>query len=338
MNRLATHMRIANLSVSNEEIREREQAISTLLTAWKSLDQPGQLIDKAADIASCLHGDGTPSVLLGQEVEAAIQVNGPAYVYMERPLDVGVCAALVAMDMVSALEDRTGTSPLDLFAAALWSALAYQAPLVEIRREALRGELLSACRDRCISAANAARERYDVDEFDEDETYEDIDAVKDVACSAVASLKQNALLDREELNFLWWVLLQRSRLLNKPLEKIAEPVRLLACAIEGATYLTALPAEAHRDMVLRTLDADPKLNHKGLLKAIGSDREALAVAYSAANIVTRLPTVFPVLHSLSADISGNEGIATVRSSSEWAMRTFLEAAIVKLYHSSTVVS
>ncbi|WP_407714696.1 GTPase-associated system all-helical protein GASH [Comamonas testosteroni] len=334
MNKLATHMRIAALNVSNEEVREREQAIESLFSAWQSLDDAGQLIAKAADIANCLHGNGMPSAQLGEEVEAAIQVNGPAYVYAERPLDVGVCAALVALQMVTTDDERTGASTRDLFAATLWSALAYQAPLGEGRRETLRSELLEACRERCVAAANAARERHDIDEFDDAKTYDGIGAVKDVASAAIASLKKNALLDREELNFLWWVQLQRSRLLKKQFVQISEPVRLVACAIEGAKYLAALPAEVHRELVLRNLDADIKLDHEALLEEFGADCGTLNATFGAVDIVQQMPTAFPVLYSLGNGVPESDCSKVPRPSSEWAMRTLLEAAIVELYRSS----
>lgn len=344
MNKLAVHMRIANLNVSDDEVRTRALAIQTLLTAWRELDVLGALIKKAGEIAHSLHGNGMPLVELGLEVESAIQKHAPAYVYTERPLDVGICAALAAFEMISSDDEQTDTSSRDMFAATLWSALGYLPPLGETRRDTLRIELLDACRSRCAEAADSAREREEVDDLDEvedgeEEADEDIEEFKRVAGQAIASLKRNAVLDREELNFLWWVQLHRSRLLKKQLAQIPEEVRLVACALEGAKQLKALPAEVHRDLVLRTLDADPHLDHEQLLDAIGTDREALNSAYGAVDIIRQVPSAFPLLNSLRGmDKLAGDGAKLSRPSSEWATRALLEAAVVQLYQSSLVDS
>ncbi|MES2975661.1 MAG: GTPase-associated system all-helical protein GASH [Pseudomonadota bacterium] len=344
MSKVALHMRIANLNVTNEEVVSRMEAVTSLATAWLQLDDLDLLIAKANEIAVALNGDGTPSAALAAEIEAAIQKQAPAYVYSERPLDVSICAGVAALNVVT-FDEPPEKVTRDIFAAILWSALAYQPALEDARREALRVELLDACRKQCADAAESAREREDVEEFndltsddEEEEAEVDLEEVKRVAASAISSLNRNAVLDREELNFLWWAQLNRSRLLKKPLAGIPEPVRLVACAIEGAQYLTALPAEVHRDLVLRTLDADPNLNHEAMLKKFGTDREALNGVFGEIEIVKRFPTAFPLLHSLRTGEASEDGAKVVRSSSEWASRALLEGAIVRLYLSELVES
>jgi hypothetical protein len=336
MSRLAVHMRIANVEPTNDEVTSRQQAITALTLTWRSLDDLGDIVLKANRIAIALGSDGNPAPELGEEVQSAIQQTAPAYLYEERPLDVGICAGLSALTLVTedAGEDYAGMSHRDIFSAVLWSALSYQPELEEPRREALRAELRDACSKRCADAAEAARCRVEVEEFDAVDTLEEeetLDDVRHTAASAIAALKHNATLDREELNFLWWALLNRSRLLKRPLSGIPEPVRLVACAIEGAQYLTALPAEVHRDLALRTLDADPTLTHEALLKKVGADRAALNEVFGEVEIVAQAPEAFPVLHSLKVAKASLWGAAISRSSSEWASRVLLEAAIAQLY-------
>ena len=344
MSRVAVHMRIANLNVTNEEVVSRQQAVSALVANWKRLGNQNELAAKANEIAAALSGDGIPPAALGEEVEQAIQKSAPAYICGERPLDVGICAALAALALVAYGDEQSRTSAHDMFAAILWSALAYQPVLGDARREALRVELRDACRKRCVDAAESTREREDVEEFDETSSDAEEDAaegileVKRAAADAIGSLKRNAILDREELNFLWWAQLNRNRLLKKPLAVIPEPVRLVACAIEGAQYLNAFPAEVHRELVLRTLDADPKFNHEGLLKQIGADREALNGVFGEVEIVGRLPEAFPLLYSLRAGEASEAGATVVRSSSEWALRALHEGAIARLYLSESAES
>lgn len=339
MSKVAVHIRIANLNPTDDEVISRKQAISILTAAWRDFADLGSAIEKASEIAGALGGNGQPTAKLGEEVERTIQNAAPAYLYRERPLDVGVCAGLTALTLVAAEDEKTGKSVVDVFAATLWSALSYQPKLEDARREALREELMEACRKRCSETAEAGREREDVDEFgqaDEEEEGEGegedniVNEVKEAASNAISSLKRNAILDREELNFLWWALLNRSRLLNRLQSAIQEPVRLVASAIEGAQYLSALPSEVHRDLVLRTLDVDPSFTHEGLLKKIGADREQLDI-YGEVGIVDLAPGAFPMLHSLKVGKATRDGSAVSRPSSEWASRALLEAAIAQLY-------
>lgn len=52
--------------------------------------------------------------------------------------------------------------------------------------------------------------------------------------ATIEALRRNAVLDREELDFLWWVQLNRSRLLKRPIDGMAEPLRRVASGIEAA--------------------------------------------------------------------------------------------------------
>ena len=89
MSRVAVHMRIANLNVTNEEVVSRQQAVSALVANWKRLGNQNELAAKANEIAAALSGDGIPPAALGEEVEQAIQKSAPAYICGDRPLDVG---------------------------------------------------------------------------------------------------------------------------------------------------------------------------------------------------------------------------------------------------------
>lgn len=334
MNNLAAHMRISSATVNDDEMASRQSAITSLATVWKKDKCASSIVSKATAVAEALGGDGAPSPDLGNEVQLAIQKRSPSFLYEERLLDVGICAG---MSMISILDNNPSTSEwttTDIYAVALWSALSYQPALVAERREKLRSEVLDAAFDWCTTAANKARDRVDVpDPLDVEIIIHDGDGVshnfKEAISKTIEALRRNAALDREELDFLWWAQLDRSRLLDKQFSAIAEPTRIVAAGIEGAKMLRRLPCEVHREIVLRTLDKNPELDLAEMLAVIGDDREKLSASLIKANVVAH-PTVFPFLHALVCGEVDKIGASQKRNVSEWGERALLEAGLARL--------
>jgi hypothetical protein len=334
MNAIANFMRVTSLQVTNEDVDTRTAAVADLVSAWGKLKDTETIISKAASISEALGGTGMPSATFGLEIEKAVQVHASAFLYSERPLEVGIAAGAAAIDLVSTEPGGTGWTVADILATALWLALSFQPPLEDPKREALRISVLDAARVRSIRGAEAARQRVAVSDFGEftltaGEEPKATASFKKATLATIDALRRNAALDREELDFLWWSQLGRSRLLNRPLTEIEEPVRLVAAGIEAAGYLRRFPCEVHRDVVLRTVNEDPELDQPALLKAVGERRAALS-ASNTDGLVTRVPRVFPLLHSFVAGTASAEGAIVKRRSSEWAARALLEAALVKL--------
>lgn len=334
MSNLAVHMRIASLQVSNEDVNTRQAAISELVEAWGKLKPFANIVVKAAEIAHALSGDGTAIATLGGEVERSIQNHASAFLYSERPLEVGICSGMAAIDLMSPTPGESGWTVPDVIAAVLWSALGFQTPLEDGKREALRIEVLEAARSRTLKASELSRQRSDVSDFGEltiavDAEVKATSNFKKATNATITALRRNAALDREELDFLWWVQLGRSRLLNRPLASINEPVRLVAAGIEAAGHLRRLPCEVHRDVVLRTLDANPKLVLADLIAAVGDDRDALGSRYGS-GIVAQAPAVFPLLHALATGSTSADGAKVPRTSGDWGTRALLEAGLAQM--------
>jgi hypothetical protein len=212
-------------------------ASGRLKTAWGKIRDVDAIIAKAADIAHALGGDGTPTAALGEEVQTAMQKKASAFLYADRPLDVGIVAGVATSELLSGTPDQSGWLIVDVWAAALWSALGFQPALVDEKREALRTAVLEKARTRSIAGAEAARTRLVVPDFGavalaagaEAELGE---AIKAATAPTIEALRRNSALDREELDFLWWAQLHRSRLLNRPLASISpQPKRGTSSAL-----------------------------------------------------------------------------------------------------------
>jgi len=334
MENIALHMRISSVTVSDDDVNSRSSAATSLATSWGKETTISKLLSKAADIAEALNGDGNPSSVLGEEVQKAIQKKSSSYLYEERPLDVSICAGMAMVSILSAAPGSTGYSTSDVYAAALWTALAYQPVLQADRREKLRREVLDAAIKWSATSAERARERTDVPDpstvnIAVGEEGVATHNIADAMAKTVEALRRNAALDREELDFLWWAQLGRSRLLNRQLSVIAEPTRIVAAGIEGARMLRRLPCEVHREIVLRTLTQDQELDLPELLTAIGDDRELLGANFIEGKVADH-PTVFPLLHALATGEADGLGASVKRPVSEWGERALLEAGFAKL--------
>lgn len=335
MDNFAVHMRVSGVSISDDDVNSRRAAATSLAAKWAKVNTISAIISKVADIAEALGGDGNPSPELGAEIQSAIQKKSSSFLYEERVLEVGVCAG---MAMVSIFDDTPSTSGWlikDIYAAALWSALAYQPILEAERRENLRREVLRDAECWSVESAEKARNRKIVS--DPAELAITIDAnnvatsnFKAVIIDSIEVLRRNAALDREELDFLWWAQLGRSRLLNRQLSDIVEPTRIIAAGVEGAKMLRRLPCEVHSEIVLRTLEQDPELNLKEILSAIGDDVSVLAQPFIGHDSVAKHPSIFPLLHALTTGETEQSGADVKRHVSEWGKRALLEASFANL--------
>lgn len=334
MSTLANFMRITDLEVSDHDVDARKAAIATLKSAWGKGGTFETILTKAAAVADALGGIGQPSEALGEEVQAAAQKKASSFLYSERPLEVGIVAGLASIAVVQSSGMSDGWTIADVWAWGLWSALSFQPPLDNPKREELRQHVLEIARNHCRESGEAARARSPVPDFGKldvgDGEAESV--ASGLAASSgptIAALRRNAALDREELDFLWWSLGSRSRLLGKPLRDLSEPVRILAAGIEAANYVRRTPCDVHRDLVLQTLADNPSFTLSVLLAQLGDDRTSLGSGF-AGNLPERIPAVFPLLNALLVGDSELPGAELERSLDQWGARALFEASWVKL--------
>ncbi len=332
---LPVHLRITGLVPSNDDVDSRRAAAADLAAAWGRIRNGDRIVEKAAAIAASLGGDGVPAADFGAEVQTAIQKYASAFLYTEKPLEVGVCAGMAAVSMMKSEPGNGGWTIADFYTNALWSALAFQPVLEDQKRENLRREVFDRAQQRSLDSAEKARERsvvagpielvVTIAEEDKKVTTN----FKKAAIDTIDALRRNATLDREEIDFLWWSQLSRSKLLDRPLGRISEALRLVASGIEASNHLRRLPAQVHRDLVLRTVDADPELDLEELLAEIGEDRNALVGGIKTQEVTT-YPTVFPLLNAIVTGVAECEGAKQKRGASTWGARALLEGALSRM--------
>lgn len=334
MDNLPVHMRITSLTPTNEDVDARRAAIRKLSTTWGKISEIGKILSKAEMIAGSLGGDGQPHKDLGVEVQEVLQKHASAFLYTESPLDVAVCAGVATLSILGGDPGTSGWTIADVYSNALWSALAFQPVLSEEKREKLRREVLDLAQKRSQLSAEKARDRIPVPDMGDlavtlTDGSKPITTFKEATAATIEALRRNAALDREELDFLWWVQLNRSRLLKRAFGNMAEPLRLVVSGIEAASHLRRLPADLHCSLVLRTIDDDPELDLKALIELIGDDRELLATAFNSSR-ASQHSSIFPLLHALATGELEISGAEVKRKLSTWAGRALLEAGLCRM--------
>ena len=334
MSSIAMHMRMTGLQVTNDDVDARKKAITDLAGKWGKVRSISGILGKSSEICQALHGDGHPPSSLGEEVEAVVQDYASAFLYLESPLEVGICAGSAILELLDGGQHVDGWAIADVYATAIWCALSFQPPLEDAKREALRVEVMEACQARSVESAEAARLRSTVPDFGDfgeaqGEDAKPVVTFKKATSTTITALRRNAALDREELDFLWWAQVTRSRLLGKPFHQISEPVRVVACGIEAASRLRRLPCDVHRDIALRTLEGNPELDLGELLVEMGENRVLLAERYQTGT-VAEFPGLFPLLHALASGSAVAHGTSVKRSCEDWGARALLEAGLVQM--------
>ncbi|WP_143040703.1 GTPase-associated system all-helical protein GASH [Paraburkholderia caballeronis] len=331
---MAKYARIFWAEPTDGDVAARNKSVENLRAQFGALDSR-KAIEVAAALVDALAGGKIPPDL-SKTIEKAISDESPAFQMSGHEQQGIVCAAVAALDLArNAAVNGNGWAAPDAMAAALWSGLALQNPIDRAPVEVLRTDLLDACRHRVSAVSRQARARHDVPDVGK-LTIPEAEpagpraqtAYKRATEPVIKALKDNAELDREEIDFLWWALGDHSELFDCPLGKKAVFSRAIAVGMEGASKLRRLPSDGHRHVVLRQIGESELLALAGLVEKLGEDKAQLAQGF-AGTWATAYPSVFPLISALPADAKLRESAVSL-DARDWGARALLEGAIVRL--------
>lgn len=346
MTHIATHIRIFAADPSDDLVEKRTHAIGAITKDFKARRDIHDLLQTANDLAIAVQQGGKLSTALTATIEGAIREKSTAFVADKHELEMLVCGmsgALNAISGNSALPHGT-VAISDVLSFGMWSALSFQKSRTETKIEQLRDELLQAAQTHCASVARDSRQRIKVPDPEfkeapkkkegEPETLFGASAVNDGLKpfkNAIADLRSNAAVDREEIDLLWWVVSDWSSLLGRRFsdEKSSGAAAAVASGLEAGRMIRRAPAEAHRHLVLRNVRAAEELSLPELLTAIGADRVALAPT-ELQTYISQCPAVFPLSAALQTGVASDTRAKIKRPLSEWAERALLESSIARL--------
>jgi hypothetical protein len=342
MSNMAEYARIFETGTNDEWVQKRKSAVADV-KAWLKTLSPSSAIKAASSIAASV-ADGSPLPdNIAAVGERKIQEHASSFVRSadEGELQIKVVMMAAAIEVVSEPSmDAGGWSTTDALAAAFWSALWFQRPLVQTKIERLRQDLLIASRTRVLQVADAVRKRRQVPPIglvSIDQNSGPGAKVNQAFSRAVepmvSTLRDNAALDREELDFMWWLLSDRSDILDEPLAGMPDAVRAVVAGLDAAAKLRKLPANGHRNIVLRNVTNDEPLSLNELVDKLGDRLPKLAASLGAP--MGEASAVFPLVTAIANGVSDLPFADEKLAASEWVGRALLEGAIHYLQAATT---
>ena len=335
MTRMAEYVRVFTTGADDVFVEKRiaaAEGMKSTIRTWTPL----QAVEFVAGLSAANFGlDPLPEAIAGGG-EQLIQQHASSFVRSaaEGDLQIGVVFAAAIMDVLQDPPASDGWSAADALAASLWSALSFQAPLAQEKVENIRQDLMNAARGRVSTTAHKSRQRREVPPIGPVTISQDSQtggrvntAFSKAVEPMVSAIRDNAALDREELDFLWWLLADYSELLSEPFSQMSNEVRAVVRGFDAAAKIRRLPSDGHRHLVLRSIADDNKLTLQEILAATGERREKLALKLVVPD--GELKTVFPLALSVLTGSCAASGDIP-RTVHEWGARALLEGSILRL--------
>ena len=187
-----------------------------------------------------------------------------------------------------------------ILTATLWSALSFQNPIDDARHEQLRLELLQVARDRTLRRAEISRKRTapkevpELAEGDAGQVAKSLNAAK----AAIMALENNAVLDREEIDILWWSMGGRSPLCDMAYDRMAPAARGLVRGVELGILVRRVPSQAMRSLALTGVAESDPMTLAELLDASKDVLDSLKSRIPAPSTIEAHEVVFPLLSAI----------------------------------------
>jgi hypothetical protein len=293
------------------------------------------ILQLAADVVKGVAKGGNLPDARATEVEAVIKERSPSFVREGQELQILTCALLVVLKLLTETNPTHGVwCRRDILALGLWSGLGFQIPRTEERLEALRSKLLVTSRDLTLASAAYARTRQEVPAItlnapEEYEATEIGKAIQDGVPPAVDALRLNAELDREEIDFLWWILSGWSKLAGKSFSSMSDTAAVVAAGFEAGSVVRRIPVEAHKHLVLRMLKQDLTVSMHDVLESLKDEREQITAFFGNNPLFAGRESLFPLIKACVAGKAGGKSAgAHSLKLSDWAARALLESSIL----------
>ena len=336
---VARHIRIFDKEPSDDLVNKRATIIGTTAEKLLKLKSYADEFQVAEDISIALETRGVrvPDER-ANEVAEAIRSESSAFDREGQDLQILTCLMLAALKAIEdAAPTASGWGKPEAIAVSMWLALGIQPPRTEPRLEALRAELTEASRSLINSSAEASRSRTEVPDpavkITELSDAKVAESVNSGLLKSIEALRQNAALDREELDMLWWSLGDWSTLQQQSFRQLSPQIAAITAGIEASNLLRRLPCEGYKHLALRHVVDDSTRSLTDLVTSLGEGAKVIRDAYSEKDHVKSFPHVFRLL----AAISGEKVKTQALGNRDWGTRAMVEASVLKLSQNNNTV-
>ena len=331
--RTTDYVRIFDPLPQHEFVVEHEQMIKELRTRLLKRRSIPELMIALSGLCELFCDPWSIPGDVARQFEDAFRKIDASFLRDGRDFELGVCAiAAVNQSIASGREIKSweGWSVSDVLAGCVWSALSFLPICHGTKLEALRRFTIGIARHRVWTTSSAARVRNDVSAAKE---LGRLGAGRDAytaAVRAVRELELNAIVDKDEISVLRWVLEGVSGIHNKPLESLSSECRAITAGVEIGALSQVSPTRFHRSHLLcGIVDSDP-LPLTDLLVRLGEERGQIAVSLVDNPVFQRAPLLFPLLSAICSGDASGPGADLARPLSEWGSRALLERVLVDI--------
>lgn len=327
-------VRIYEQNPSDDFVVKREAAMVAVANKIAATTAVDELFGYADSLSAGL-GKTKLSGSLADVCIAELVLASPSFVAEGNDTQIYVCALGACLRVLADVRPSDlGRTAKEIFSAAVHAGLSLphassNAKVDQVLQEILR---LSAAAFRVTGESSRARK--DVPEltvtFDGTESAAQAsDKVVAAAKPLISALRNNAALDREELELLWFCLGDHSAVLDAKLSSQKAPVGLVASALETTKLLRRLPSASHVNMALRNVAAGKAKTLKALVSETEAHRKQFS-DYFGENIASAFPSIVPVTSAILG--YSQPGDTEAREMSEWGRRLILELGLTKFNH------
>lgn len=336
MSDIAKHIRIFKTNIDDDFVTKRTAAIKVVEDAFKkpnTVDYPFQLA------SALIEGTSDPKKLapeITEIVSKALKKQSSAFVADGEELQILTCALIAELEYLSnaVRSKQYQLLTIDIHALTIWNCFSFYSFVSgKNKLQALVDELVKQASNLVLNVSYTSRDRHPVGKPKDITGIEDVaqvGAVVKTFMPIIASLKINAVLDREEIDLLWWLQNGWSEIGDCKFEKLNDVESALFKGIEVSTLLRRMPSTAHRNLVIRSVDSTQQYTAAELFVALTDSREKLSKFLTDKQYLIAYPSVFPLFTMLKSWTDNISGADKKRSLQEWGERALVEGTLLDM--------
>lgn len=331
---IAKLCRIYETNPNDDYVNKRIASIKVLKAAIGKKSGIDELLDLGNAACEVFRAKPALSSAMTDLVVTAIKKHNVSFIPDERELDIAVCAITAVIEYIREANPTSVGAiwKADVLAVAIWSVTDFLPPIDNPIIEELRNYASTVARERVLEAGLSSRKRLTVEDLPEVE-----EAVNPLfykaAKNSVSALRSNTALDREEIDLLWWVLAERSNILDVPLSTLSPITKAVITGLEIGLNARSLPSQSFRNLALKDLvEIEKKVDLQTVLQELEVHKGAILAAINNDALINTAENVFPLLYGLSSGNHTSLGYDSSRSIGDWSARAILESSMLRVQY------
>jgi hypothetical protein len=331
---IAKHIRIFAPDPSDDYVTKRTTAVTAIETALRKKLSGTDLFKITRALVEATRSLGVCPEDVVALASPPLRKASSSFVVEGEGIQISVCALLATAQLLEKIKESAKISRSELvFAMCLLNGISYRNYGSRIEKfEDLRIEIIEQCKGIIARFLIDARQRKipknrNPIQLPADGSIQSL--VKNIESSfgsQVDDLLSNSLLDREEIDVLWWVVNGRSKILDEPLTNLSAIQSVVCASLEIGSSLQTIPDEAFIQLACKGVDPKAEVSELELATDLIAFKAQIQSYLEGILRVPQYEEIFPALTLLNgdtADVHEDNKMAL----SEWANRILLEVTI-----------